>query len=292
MAFIELLQTYPAVFYTTAVMLGLIFGSFLNVVIYRLPRALEVTWRAECCDFLQIKDEDKSTPASFGLLKPGSRCPACRHKIRAIENIPVISFVMLGGKCANCKDKISSRYPLVEILTAILTLAIAMKFGVTLKMVFACFLTFSLVALAFIDMDFQLLPDHITQPLLWMGLLCNGFGLFTDIHASLMGAVLGYGILWFIYHAYKKMTGKEGMGQGDFKLLAMLGAWFGWQSLALIILISSLLGSIAGIALILFRDHEKTAAIPFGPYLALAGWVYLIWGGMLVDYYHHLGSGP
>jgi len=292
MIFIELLQLHPTLFYTAAILLGLISGSFLNVVIYRSPRALEATWREECCDFLKIRNEDKSTADAFSLIKPGSRCPHCAHKIRAIDNIPVISFILLGGKCANCKNKISFRYPFVEILTATLTLVVAIKFGVTLKMVFACFFTCSLIALAFIDIDFQILPDDITQPLLWMGLLCNYFGLFTDIYAGLTGAVFGYGTLWFIYHVHKKITGKEGMGHGDFKLLAMLGAWFGWQSLAPIILLSSLLGSITGIALILFRDHEKTVPIPFGPYLALAGWVYLIWGGMLFDYYSHLGFSP
>ena len=302
MQFIELLQTSPFFFHAAFAALGLITGSFLNVVIYRLPGMIKANWREECCEFLEIKNESNADAEPYNLIRPGSRCPQCKHKITALENIPVLSFLFLGGKCSECKNKISPRYPLVEILTALLTVAVSVKFGITIQMFFACLFTWALISLTFIDIDHQLLPDDITLPFLWLGLLCNYFGLFTDIYSSLMGAALGYGILWAIYQLFKLITGKEGMGFGDLKLLAMLGAWAGWQTLATIILVSSLSGALVGVCLILFRRRQRPALergvnplsvpISFGPYLALAGWLSLVWGLDLFTYHNALGPAP
>lgn len=272
-------------FYAVSAVLGLVIGSFLNVVILRLPGMIEFAWREECREFLDGRNGARPVTGPYNLLTPGSRCPHCDHRITGLENIPVLSFLLLGGKCAGCNKRISLRYPLVEILTAVLTVAVAVKFGVSAQMFFACLFTWALISLTFIDIDHQLLPDNITLPFLWLGLLCNYFGLFTDLYSSLMGAVLGYGLLWVIYLLFKLITGKEGMGLGDLKLLAMLGAWAGWQALATIILVSSLLGSLVGLYLIFFHHRQRSTPISFGPYLALAGWLCLVWGLNLFDYY-------
>lgn len=279
-------NAYPEAFVITMALLGLVVGSFLNVVIYRLPVMLERDWRTQCESLLEIKnDTPTETEPPFNLITPRSRCPHCGNLITAINNIPVISYLLLGGKCKKCNHSISPRYPIVELLTGIMTAFIAWHFGLQIKTFFAVFLTWGLICLSFIDLDHQLLPDDITLPFLWLGIVCNMFNLFTDTHSSLWGAIFGYGILWIIFISYKLLTGKEGMGYGDFKLLAMLGAWLGWQMLPMIILLSSFLGALVGISLILFAKHGKNIPIPFGPYLTIAGWVALIWGPEIMRIY-------
>ena len=285
------LQQIPvSLFYAFSAMLGLFIGSFLNVVIWRLPRMVETAWRKDCHDFLKITPVTEPGPEPYNLLRPGSSCPQCAHKITALENIPVLSYLLLGGRCAGCNSRISFRYPLVEILTALLTAAVALKFGASIQTFFACLFTWALISLTFIDIDHQLLPDNITLPVLWMGMLCNYFGLFTDLYSSMMGAAAGYGFFWLIYHCFSLITGKEGMGLGDLKLLAMLGAWTGWQALASIVFLSSLLGSLAGLYLVFFRRRQRSDPISFGPYLALAGWLSLVWGLNLFDYSYLPGA--
>lgn len=247
---------------------------------------MERSWRRECCALLNIDDKGSSDENDrYGLVTPRSRCPACGHKISAWENIPVISYLILRGKCFECKKTISLRYPLVELLSAGMSCAIAIHFGWSLQTLAGMSLTWALISLSFIDYDTQFLPDDITLPFLWLGIICNMFGLFTDIFSSLFGAILGYLSLWSIYIIFKFITGKEGMGYGDFKLLSMLGAWLGWQMLPLIIILSSFVGAAVGVGLILFRGHKKSQPIPFGPYLAMAGWIALIAGKDIVHAY-------
>jgi leader peptidase (prepilin peptidase)/N-methyltransferase len=246
---------------------------------------MEDDWRKQCCELLEINNSDEKLKPAFNLVHPRSQCPQCGHKIRALENIPVLSYLALKGKCATCHKPISIRYPLIEISSAIFAAIIACYFGFGLQAAFAVLLTWALICLTMIDIDQQLLPDDITLPFLWLGLACNLFGLFTDIYSSLIGAMAGYGILWCVYILFKLVTGKEGMGYGDFKLLAMLGAWLGWQMLPVIILVSSFLGAIIGISMIIFRSHDKSIPIPFGPYLAVAGWIALLWGHEITSSY-------
>jgi len=275
--FIEQLQNNSSFFYAVIIFLGLSVGSFLNVVIYRLPLMLEKEWTEQCHDFLQ-HDTNDETHEKFNLSYPASSCPQCDHKIRFWENIPVISYLILGGKCSNCKSHISFQYPLIEIITAVLSVAVAYHFGATLQTLAALILTWSLISLTLIDAQKQLLPDNITQPLLWLGIIINLSALFTSIESSIIGAITGYLILWSIYQLFKLVTGKEGMGYGDFKLLAVLGAWMGWEMLPLIIVLSSVVGAVIGIAMIAFKKHDKSVPIPFGPYLAIAGWIAFLWG--------------
>ncbi len=284
MYLIDYLQSSAAAFYVVIGILGLLIGSFLNVVIHRLPKMMHAGWRRECCEFLKIQDEER-TEERYDLIKPRSGCPHCQHKVTAFENIPLISYLALGGKCSACKRPISLRYPAVELLSCLAALTVAWHFGFSLQTAFALLLTWALIALSMIDIDCQLLPDDITLPFLWLGLALNLFGLFTDIQSSLIGAMLGYGILWSVYVLFKAVTGKEGMGFGDFKLLAMLGAWLGWQVLPLIIILASLTGAIIGIGMIVLRHHERRTPIAFGPYLAIAGWVALIWGAWIMNQY-------
>lgn len=286
-----LFLTNAELYYFVAGVTGLLVGSFLNVVIYRLPVMMEREWRAECNQFLGLATENGTREPTFNLVVPGSTCPQCGHKIGPLENIPVASYLMLGGKCRACKTTISLRYPLVEIVTGLLTLVVAMHFGVTMQALMAAVLTWSLIALTVIDYDHQLLPDSITFPVLWLGIICNMFGLYTNTHASLVGAIAGYLVLWTVYFTFKLITGRVGMGHGDFKLLALLGAWAGWQSLPIIIIVSSLLGSIIGIGLIMFSGHNRNQPIPFGPYLALAGWLALLYGTELTRAYYKLMPG-
>ncbi len=276
---------FPFMFLVAMLLLGLIVGSFLNVIIYRLPIMMETDWKQQCRLLLELEPESKKPEKTFNLVHPRSRCPNCHHQISAIENIPVISYLFLGGKCSHCGQKISIRYPLIELLSGLAAFFIAWKYGPTIQTLFICLLTWALISLTMIDFDKQLLPDDITLPFLWLGLLCNLFDMFTSLQASVIGASLGYGILWSIFILFKLLTGKEGMGHGDFKLLAMLGAWMGWQSLPLIILLASLSGSIIGILIIIFRGHERTIPIPFGPYLAISGWISLIWGEEIIRFY-------
>ena len=252
------------------------------MVIYRYPIMLERQWRKQCDDLFGDGKADKTGPDQpFNLIVPRSRCPHCGHLIRAFSNIPIISFMLQKGKCLDCGHSISLRYPLVEILSALLAAIVTVYYGFSPETLFAIILTWTLICLSFIDLDHQILPDDIIYPVLWLGIITNMFGLFTDIYSSLTGAILGYTILWSVFMVFKLLTGKEGMGFGDFKLLSLLGAWLGWQSLPLIILVSSSLGALIGISMILSGKQDSNIPIPFGPYLAIAGWIALIWGNDL-----------
>lgn len=279
MELIQYLQSSALAWLTVILLLGLMVGSFLNVVIYRLPLMMQREWQAECA---ALNGEEATFEADrFNLSVPRSRCPHCQHAITAVENIPIVSYLFLGGKCRACRAPISLRYPLIEALTGIMSALVAWHFGVSWACAGALLLTWSLIALTFIDVDQQLLPDKITLPLVWLGLLFNLFGVFTDLSSSVIGAIAGYLSLWSIYHLFRLVTGKEGMGYGDFKLLAALGAWLGWQYLPMIVLLSSLVGAVVGITLVLLKQHQREIPIPFGPYLAAAGWIALIWGETL-----------
>lgn len=274
--------TDPAVFTSLCVALGLMVGSFLNVVIYRLPKMMEHQWRSEHAD---MNGESMPAAARYNLVVPRSQCPACGHRIGALENIPVLSYMIQGGKCTACRVKISPRYPVVEALTGVLSGYIAWRFGYSAAAAGALLFTWAMIALAFIDLDTFFLPDDITLPLLWAGLLFNLGGVFTDLPSAVIGAVSGYIVLWTVYWVFKLATGKEGMGYGDFKLLAAIGAWLGWQMLPLVILLSSLVGAAVGVTLILFARHGRNVPIPFGPYLAVAGLVALFYGNALNKQY-------
>ena len=289
---IDLLKHNLDLFVTTVFILGLLVGSFLNVVIYRLPIIFKREWRKDCCNYLEenynakIKLDISKEPAEpFNLVKPDSTCPNCGHQIRAWENIPVISYIFLKAKCSNCRTPISFRYPFIEILSASLAALCAWYFGFSLAGFSAIILSWALISLAVIDYDTQYLPDQITLPFLWLGLVLNLNNTFTDIESAIIGAVAGYLTLWSVHHLFKLITKKEGMGYGDFKLLALLGAWMGWQSLPVIIILSSLVGSIIGISLIVFKKHQREIPIPFGPYLAIAGWIALLWGNEINQSY-------
>ncbi len=279
---LALLREEPTVFIVVSVIFGLMVGSFLNVVIYRLPKMMEREWHKGCQELQGIEAE----PAPrFNLATPRSACPACGHQISAVENIPIFSYLFLRGKCKGCQTKISLRYPLLEALTGVLLGLVTWKFGYSSMTVAAWAFTIALIALTFIDFDTQLLPDDITLPLLWLGLLYNLDTGFTDIHSAIVGAVGGYLILWSVYWLFKLVTGKEGMGYGDFKLLAAIGAWFGWQILPAVILLSSLGGSIIGIGLIILAKRGRNVPMPFGPYLALGGIAALFFGTQLSALY-------
>lgn len=274
-----ILQSSPWLFYGAILFFGLSVGSFLNVVAWRLPLIMHRDWKRECHEFLELKEPEIEEPlASMSLSFPGSACPECGHKIRFWENIPVLSYLFLRGRCSSCGTRISLRYPLIELITGLASLAVAWRFGVSLQTLAALFFTWVLIALTLIDLKEQLLPDSITLPLLWLGVLLSLFGLFTDIKSSVIGAIAGYMILWSVYQLFKLLTKKEGMGFGDFKLLAALGAWTGYSYLPQIILVSSVVGSIAGIGMLILGKTRQQQPIPFGPYLAVAGWIALLWG--------------
>ena len=277
----EAFQT-PWFLMTAVTALGLIVGSFLNVVIYRLPKMMEQAWRRECCEFL---DQDAPNDPPLSLSAPNSSCRDCGAAIKPWHNIPVISFLLLGGQCAACGTGISWRYPTVELATALLSLAAAMTFGLSWELAGALAICWCLVALTGIDIDTQLLPDSITLPLLWAGIAFNVFGVFTDLQSAVVGAMLGYVVLWSVFWLFKLITGKDGMGYGDFKLLAALGAWFGWQSLPLIIILSSFVGAAIGIMLVVAKRQGRDIPMPFGPYLAGAGLLWLFFGDWLNAYY-------
>ncbi|EGG98859.1 Leader peptidase (Prepilin peptidase) / N-methyltransferase [gamma proteobacterium IMCC2047] len=278
-----LAENLPAAI-AVAGILGLLVGSFLNVVIYRLPVMMEREWTSQCKALLETDDAD-SEQSSFNLVTPNSHCPKCDTPIKAWQNIPVISYLMLGGKCNNCKTAISKRYPFVEFVTGLLSCLVIWHFGINWQGGLMLLLTWALITLTMIDFDHQLLPDSITLPLLWIGLIANSFGLFCSLPEALWGAVFGYLSLWSVYWLFKLLTGKEGMGYGDFKLLAVLGAWFGWQLLPMIILLSSLVGAIVGIFLLVLKNRGKSVPIPFGPYLAAAGFITAIWGEQITRLY-------
>lgn len=280
----DILLSSPYLISAFTAVIGLLVGSFLNVVIYRLPIMMQRNWRKECTEYLQISSKE-TQEEPFNLVFPLSRCPGCNTPIKPYQNIPVISYVFLKGKCAKCNCHISMRYPIIEAFTAITSAIVAWHFGYTPQTVFALALTWSLIALSFIDIDHQLLPDSITLPALWLGMCLSLFNLFTDAHSSIIGAIAGYIVLWTVYHLFKLVTGKEGMGFGDFKLLALFGAWLGWQYLPVIILLSSLVGAVIGISMIVFVRHDHNTPIPFGPYLAAAGWIALLWGNDINQLY-------
>ncbi len=275
-------------------LLSILVGSFLNVVIHRLPIILTNEWTSDCRYFLseQTKTEEanEGKPVEvFNIATPRSQCPNCQHKITALENIPIISWFFLRGRCSSCHKKISIRYPLIELSTALFSILVAYTFGVQWFTLAALVLTWSMISLALIDFDTQLLPDNITLPMMWMGVLISLLSISPiSLEDSIIGLLLGYLSLWSIYHLFKIITGKEGMGYGDFKLLALLGAWLGWQSLPLILFLSAVVGSIVGISLILFLGRDKNIPIPFGPYLASAGFISLIWGQQIKQTYFAL----
>ncbi len=294
-AITTLSQLYPAIFYCLVFLVSLMVGSFLNVVIYRLPIMMERSWQQEYESYFSDSENDGiSTPSNdksttpdepFNLVKPDSTCPSCGYKIRAWENIPVISYLFLKGKCAKCKTGISIRYPLVELFTALACTFAAYQFGVTSQAIWAVAFTYVLVALLFIDLDKMLLPDQLTLPLLWLGLLLSTQNIFVGTTDAIIGAAAGYLSLWSVYWLFKLVTGKEGMGYGDFKLLAALGAFTGWQGLPVIILLSSFVGAIAGILIMVIQNKGKSLAIPFGPYLAVAGWLTLLFKDVIITTY-------
>jgi leader peptidase (prepilin peptidase) / N-methyltransferase len=287
-ALIEALQSTPPLFVALATILGLLVGSFLNVVIHRLPRMMENDWRAQCEELAATADQlqpEVAEKAKYNLVVPRSACPNCGHQITAAENIPIVSYLVLGGRCRGCKAKISPRYPIVEGITGLLSALVAWHFGFGLAGISAIVLVWALIALTFIDADTQLLPDSITLPLVWLGLIVNINGVFTDLRSAVLGAVFGYLSLWIVYWAFKLITKKEGMGYGDFKLLAAIGAWLGWQVLPLVILLSSVVGAVVGIILIVLARLGRNIPLPFGPYLAMAGFIALLWGQPIIETY-------
>lgn len=286
---LALLESSPLSFSILAGIIGLLVGSFLNVVIHRLPKMMEREWQQQCAE---LNGQTIEVSPDYNLVVPRSACPHCGHAISALENIPVISYLFLRGKCAGCAASISPRYPIVEAVSGLFSAYAACHFGFGLAGIAAIILVWALIALTFIDFDTQLLPDSITLPLLWLGLLLNLNGAFTSLPNALIGAVAGYLILWSVYWAFKLTTGKEGMGYGDFKLLAALGAWLGWTMLPLIILLSSLVGAVVGVALIIFAKHGRNIPIPFGPYLAGGGLIALFWGQALTQSYLRLLAVP
>ncbi|MGE6792648.1 prepilin peptidase [Pseudomonas guineae] len=283
MSVIDFLASHTLAFVLCALLIGLLVGSFLNVVIYRLPKMMQRDWREQAREILKLPAETQ--PETFNLVLPNSQCPHCAHEIKPWENIPVISYLFLRGKCASCKAPISMRYPLVELTCGLLSAYVAWHFGFTWQAGAMLLLTWGLLAMSLIDADHQLLPDSLVLPLLWLGLIANSFGLFTSLDAALWGAIAGYLSLWSVYWLFKLVTGKEGMGYGDFKLLAMLGAWGGWQVLPLTILLSSLVGAVLGLIMLRLRNAETSTPIPFGPYLAIAGWIALLWGERITSSY-------
>jgi leader peptidase (prepilin peptidase)/N-methyltransferase len=267
--------------------LGLSIGSFLNVVIYRLPLIMQRQWQNECDEYINDQKDQPplDLPKKFNLSVPRSSCPKCNSDIKAWQNIPVVSYLFLGGKCANCNAAIAVRYPLVEAFTALVSVVVVHHFGVNIEGFFALIFTWLLIALAGIDADKQLLPDSITLPLLWIGLAANSAGIFTALNVAVWGAIFGYLALWSVFWGFKLITGKDGMGYGDFKLLAALGAWMGWQALPIIILLAASCGAIVGILQIVINKRDSQQTMPFGPYLAAAGWITLLWQQPIVDTY-------
>ncbi|PJI47441.1 MAG: prepilin peptidase [Pseudomonas sp.] len=283
MPLLDFLASTPLAFVLFVAVLGLLVGSFLNVVIHRLPRMMERDWQQQARETLGLPESEKRP--TYNLILPNSQCPHCAHEIKPWENIPVVSWLALGGKCSSCKAPISKRYPLVELACGVLSAFIAWHYGFGWQAGAMLLLTWGLLAMSMIDVDHQLLPDALVLPLLWLGLIVNHFGLFTSLGDALWGAVFGYLSLWSVYWLFKLITGKEGMGYGDFKLLAMLGAWGGWQVLPLTILLSSLVGAVLGVIMLRLRNAETSTPIPFGPYLAIAGWIALLWGDQITATY-------
>ena len=298
-SFIQLLHDSQPLFIFLAGLIGLLVGSFLNVVIHRLPKMMEHEWRTQCAE---LNEQEKNEPtqvsgkktkaSSYNLHTPRSACPHCGHQISALENIPLLSYLALRGKCRKCGSAISMRYPVVEAVSGILSAYAAWHFGFGLAAVAAIIFIWALIALTFIDFDTQLLPDDITLPLLWLGIIFNMYGAFTSLNNAVAGAIVGYLVLWIVYWLFKLATGKEGMGYGDFKLLAAIGAWLGWTLLPLVIMLSSVVGAVVGITLIIASRHGRNIPIPFGPYLAGGGFIALFWGQQLTQSYLNLLAMP
>lgn len=284
MEFIQWLEAVPSAFYTVCLLLGLIVGSFLNVVIHRLPKIMQRDWAQQCAE---LRGEAPTFSEKYNLLTPASACPHCQHRIGALENIPILSYLLLRGRCKGCGASISLRYPIIEAVSGVLSCYAAVHFGFGWAAVGAILLLWALLALTAIDVDTQLLPDDITLPLLWLGLLFNAAHTFTSLSSAVFGAMFGYLSLWSVYWLFKLIRGKEGMGYGDFKLLAALGAWMGWQALPLIIISSASVGAVVGILLIVVNKHGRDVPIPFGPYLAGGGIIALFWGQTILQNYMH-----
>ena len=284
MQLVEYLAANPPVVLIFAGVLGLLIGSFLNVVIHRVPVMMEREWRSQCAEMLDPEAKPEQQQA-YNLVVPRSRCPKCDHQITALENVPVLSYLVLKGRCSECGWRIPLRYPIIELLTGLLSVLVVWRFGISAAAAGALLLTWALIALSAIDFDTQYLPDSITLPFLWLGLAFNVAGIYTTTQASVLGAIVGYLTLWSVYHLFRLVTGKEGMGYGDFKLLALFGAWLGWSAVPLIVLLSSFVGAAIGVGMIALRGHDRNIPIPFGPYLAIAGWIALMWGNQLVDAY-------
>jgi leader peptidase (prepilin peptidase)/N-methyltransferase len=275
MELLDVLQKYPPALMFAVGLLGLCVGSLLNVVIHRLPKMMEAQWREECA---ALDGREVEPAATYNLFTPRSACPQCKAPITALQNVPVVSWLALRGKCANCKTPISARYPLVEVLGGALALLVASHYGYSAALAFGLVYVWVMLALTFIDLDTQLLPDDLTLPLLWLGLIANAFGVFTDLTSAVFGAAGGYMILWSVYWAFRLIAKKEGMGFGDFKLLAAIGAWTGWQVLPVAIIISAGLGAVIGSLVLWLSKKGSDTRIPFGPYLALGGIAALLWG--------------
>jgi len=284
---LDYLAANPAALILVCVLFGLLVGSFLNVVIHRIPKMMEATWRQEARELLeQPAPKGEETPPLFNLVTPGSHCPHCNHRIRWYENVPVVSWALLKGRCSGCKAAISKRYPIIELLTALVAGLCAWRFGYDPWLIFMLYGSFTLLALAVIDLDTTLLPDDLTYPLLWAGLLAAVLGISpVSLSDAVIGAMAGYLALWSLYWVFKLLTGKEGMGYGDFKLLAALGAWLGWQYLPVVVLLSSVVGLVFAVSMMASGSVKRDQGIPFGPYLAIAGWIALLWGEAIVSSY-------
>jgi leader peptidase (prepilin peptidase)/N-methyltransferase len=285
MSLIQSLEQSALFFYLSVAILGLIVGSFLNVVVYRLPIMLQRSWRNDCLNFLEQENSTPETPETFNLSTPRSRCPSCQHPISAIENIPILSYLFLKGQCRNCLSPISIRYPVVEFVTSVLSIVIAVQFGVTFQAGVALIFTWLLICLTLIDFDTQLLPDSITLPLLWFALSISLFNIFVDPTTAIIGALAGYLSLWSVFWLFKLATGKEGMGYGDFKLLAAIGALLGWQMLPLVVMLSAFVGAVIGLTMMVCKGHDKNSPIPYGPYLSVAAFIALLWGDKINSIY-------
>ncbi len=282
---VDLFTQHPTLTLAAAAVIGLAVGSFLNVVAHRLPRMLERGWRSQCAELLDGDPGPASAAERYDLLFPSSHCPHCGHRIRATENVPILSYLWLRGRCSGCGARISLRYPTVEALTSLLSLVVIAQLGPGWAGLAGLGMTWTLIALTLVDLEHQLLPDIVTLPLVWAGLLLSLGPLFTDPRSAILGAATGYLSLWVVFHGFRLLTGKEGMGHGDFKLLAAFGAWLGWQYLPQILLISTLVGALSGIGMVLLRGQDRRQPIPFGPYLAAAGWIALLWGDVVNQTY-------
>lgn len=281
---VSALQSNPALLYAFTILFGLVVGSFLNVVIVRLPGMLDLSWKLQCRELLGLEGGEPPQER-FNLVYPGSHCPHCRSPVKPIHNIPVVSYLWLGGKCAHCGAAIGLRYPLIETFAAMLAVVALGRFGLSWQLAGALALSWSFLAVSAIDIEHHLLPDDVILPLMWVGLAANSLGLYTDVYSALYGALLGYISLWLVFQAFRLLTGKEGMGYGDFKLFACIGAWLGWQALPLVILLAAVCGTVVGVAMILLKRQDRSQPIPFGPFLCAAGLVAMMWGPQITAAY-------